>query len=326
MIAAVHHGLPTRPAVTNNFKSLDRRKFNKDGSPRATRRADGKPSIAFSDIDQPVKRAHTYLQAQIGAGMKNNNLQPAEFWSLLWGLFTSAKLIYLGIASLMAERQPKRLVIPAAILSRALLEALGNVMGLVQDPANHTVLFTKDGYLNAWRQVQQLRPYADGPEWKEWAAEADAKLEQFGRRAGLSMEEMANPQKLIKEWPRMGNIFRPNGLLKGDRAGAFGLLYTLWYKNLSAFAHQRIAAAAQAWVMEEGDLPFDMELAVSNVFFAAAMSMAAILSEIQVTGSFQARPDLPALWAILERHHPTARRLMALRYAKVLGIPVPPEP
>lgn len=146
-------------------------------------------------------------------------------------------------------------------------------------------------------------------------------LANFAKHTGLSEEEAADPRKVVKEWPRMGNIYKPGGLIAGERAAAFEVLYTLWYKNLSAFAHQRLAGAAEAWVMEEGDRPFDMELAVSNVVFASAMLMAAILTEIHLAGRFEQHPDLPALWAILEKGHPTARRLLDLRYAKALGIP-----
>ncbi len=306
--------------MADDYKSTDRRRFNRDGSPRTTERPDGLPSFSFKDIEQPIARAHQFLRAQIRVGLREGLLRPEEFWFQVSGLLTSARLIYVGIVSLQADRRPKRLVVPASILVRSLLETLANVMALGEDPEKNSLLFTRDGYLNAWKQLERLKPHATGPEWEGWRAARASDLARFSKHAKLSPEDAADPRKLIKEWPQMGNICNSGGLVAGERAAVFGLLYDLWYKNLSAFAHQRLMAAAQAWIMEEGEKPFDMELAVSNVVFESSMLMASILSEIQLAGSFEQRPDLPALWAILEKGHPTSKRLLDLRYAKALGI------
>lgn len=308
--------------MVDDYKSTDNRRFNADGSPRTAERPDGSPSFSFKDIDDPVTRVYRFLRAQIRWG--TGHLRPKTFWAQIDGLLLSAKLIYIGIVTLQADRRPKRLVIPASILVRSLLETLANVMALAEDPEKHSLLFTRDGYLNAWKQLERLKPHNAGPEWDTWRAARESDLVRFAGHAKLSPEDAADPRKVIKEWPQMGNISNPGGLIAGERAAVFGLLYDLWYKSLSAFAHQRLAAAAQAWIMEEGDRPFDLDLAVSNVVFASSMLMASILSEIQLAGSFAQRPDLPALWAILEKGHPTAKRLLDLRYSKALGIPSSP--
>jgi hypothetical protein len=304
--------------MADDTKSTDRRRFNRDGSPRVTEeRADGRRSFSFNDIEQPVARTFNYLRAQIRWG----RVPEVPFWFQISGLLASARLIYVGIVALQADRRPKRLVIPASILVRSLLETLANVMALAENPEKHSLLFTRDGYLNAWRLIEQLKPHATGTEWEGWVESRQRDLERFAKHAHLSPEEAADPRKRLKEWPRMGNIYKPGGLITGDRATAFEILYVLWYRNLSSFAHQRLTAAAQAWIMEEGERPFDVDLAVSNVVFSSSMLMASILSEILLAGSFEGRPDLPALWAILEKGHPTAKRLLDLRYAKALGIP-----
>src|SRR5262249_58045008 len=96
----------------DDYKAKDTRRFNLDGTPRATERPDGLATFSFKSIEDPIARTFHYLRAQI----RWHRVPQIPFWFQISGLLTSARLIYVGIVSLQADRRPKRLVIPASIL------------------------------------------------------------------------------------------------------------------------------------------------------------------------------------------------------------------
>jgi hypothetical protein len=97
-------------------------------------------------------------------------------------------------------------------------------------------------------------------------------------------------------------------------------VYYLWYSTLSALAHQRLAAAAQAYLSDEPDSPWAPERVVRNIVISMLLFMACILSEIEVAGSFEPNVHLRAPWARAGPQSDVAERVLSLRYRQVLKL------
>jgi len=69
----------------------------------------------------------------------------------------SSEQTYAAICILLARNRPKTLPLQAGILLRALLEALGNVLALSEDPEKRSFLFAADGYRSAFEEHARLK-------------------------------------------------------------------------------------------------------------------------------------------------------------------------
>jgi hypothetical protein len=160
--------------------------------------------------------------------------------------------------------------------------------------------------------------------WPEWIAARERDLKRQAAGLGLTAHEQADPEKYLRQWPRPRELFLGKGkaapLLTGERASVFEEVYYLWYSNLSALAHQRLAAAAQAYLSDDPDSPWAPEWIASNIVTSTLLFMACILSEIEVAGEFEPNVHLRALWARLGPVSDVTERLLSLRYRRVLKL------
>ena len=112
-------------------------------------------------------------------------------------------------------------------------------------------------------------------------------------------------------------------LITGPRRGVLGEMRNFWYRTQSRFVHQLGDAIIHA-VIPRWAVPSVRTDAV----IPAAISMACILSEIEVYGAArwpQPRPgELLDVWGVLARSTDVARQIYVQRYASILGTRIRP--
>ena len=267
--------------------------------------------------------ATRYFKEHVRRGTEDGSLTPEHLWVTVRGLLISSDQTYAAICILVADRRPKTLPLQAAILSRALLEALGNLLALSEDPVKRSLRFGCDGYRSLFDEQEKLKAaFGKVPKWKTWLAGNEGLLKVHAGLLGLTSQQAANPEKhLPQRWPTPGGLLnKKKPMLTGTRLAAFKQVYDFWYATLSGYAHQRFRALSAAFVSDDPSLQWSPGRIESNVMSEATLFLLCILSEVEVLGRFEANVNLRAAWERVRPLDDMAETMVKLRYGKLLGL------
>lgn len=319
--------------MAENFKVTDRRRVSATGEIRGRAIRDQRPRVSFTEFRKPANNAFRHYSVHLRRGVRDEALTPPAFWMLVHGLLCSSFDCFAGIVTLNADKATKRLGLQATVLVRSLMEAYGNLMALAERPTENVRLFERDHYLNQYRQLKAMKQIRAGRKgWDEVIERNEKTMTRLATMFGLRPEEAGDPESHpdIKPWPTPYYLFNARStkvpaLLQGERAATFGDLYELWYAHLSGIAHQRFAAAAQAWIAEDPDSEFDASEQASEIVMHTLLFLGCVLAEVQAIAQERgaAIPNnvhVVALWTLLRVHYNETDELLKRRYGRVLGI------
>lgn len=303
----------------------DRRRVGERGGRRDLPSPKGLRQVEFTDLRKPLESAFSYFRAQLehipaGATWPRSGEMPA----FLRAFVISTEQLYAATILLMAGNRPKPLVLPAGILARGLVEGLGNLFALLEDPIASTPLFLRDDYLNAHRKVAyHQRRFGNRPGY----AKEVRNLAQYARALGLSPEEATQPE-LLKEWPTPGRLL--NGTtpprLVGERRKVFEEVHGFWYRSLSAFSHHRVSALQMAVFSEEQPDEGMFLLAKSATVTLAVLVVLCVLSEVEHFCGFEPNAPLRVAWERVHDMDDLTLAVYKLRYGNLLKMPPPGTP
>lgn len=270
-----------------------------------------------------LDKSFRYFRAQLEHHRQATHPWPkgGEFLAALLGFTVSSQQLYSGAIKLIADDAPKPLVMPSAILARAMLEGLGNVFALLEDPQGRFPLFLRDDYRNS-AAVLAFRLKRYGP--TSSTASQARKLAQYASALGLSKREIADPEKQLKRWPTPGGLLGlPNGqpYLSGHYLTLFGELYHFWYAQLSAYAHHRIAALQGAIFTEVQPDEVQFVHVKTAITTLALLVSVCVLSEVETYCKFDACIPLRAAWDELRGMHDLMQTFYQTRYRDLLRMP-----
>lgn len=268
-------------------------------------------------------KASRYFKEHVRRNSEDGSLKPELFWITVRGLLVSGEQTYAAICALVADRRPKTLPLQASILVRSLLEALGNLLALSEDPQKRPFLFDCDGYRSAFEEYKRLKAgFGNLPKWKSWLTDSEQLLKVHAMQLGLTPQQAKNPVKhLPQRWPTPGRLLNKNKpMLSGTRLAAFRQLYDFWYATLSGFAHQRLRALSAALVTDDPSLRWSPGRIESKVVSEATLFLLCILSEVEVLGGFQPNVNLRVAWERVRPLDDMAETMVKLRYGKLLWL------
>lgn len=289
------------------------------------------PVFQYREIRTTLENVWRHISTHLNRGLNQGTLAPINYWWHLWGLALSTHQTYSAIALLLAERnRPNTLPLQASVLVRSELEALGNVMALTANP-KAIRWFLADGYRNQAQQMRVLRErFGDQPKWKPWLDQMDKFSDMMADDARLGKRRRKHLNR-IPEWPTPHWLTHPKGfkgrkrplpvLLKGNRARLFKEAYSLWYSQLSSYAHQRAGATILAAFSNRPDLHDELGKLESNVISEALLFYACVMSELEKAAGMPPSADLRTMWLQLWKLDDYSKRFATIRYRRLLGLP-----
>jgi len=297
-----------------HYTVKDTRRVDARGQRRVPVEIPGKRRIDFKEIRDSLDSAFRYYRAQLEHLPGSRWPRSGEIVDLLRGFVISTQQLYAATILLMADNRPKPLVMPAGVVARALVEGLGNMLGILESPDTAPALFLRDDYRNTARRVGYFhKRFGASP-----GLEAEKrKLTEYGRALKLSPGELSDPEKTLKEWPTPYPLLKR---LSGERRQVFEEIYRFWYSALSAMAHHRLIAL-QAAVFTEDQPDEDTFIMAKSVTATLAVSVVlCVLSEIEDFCRFKPNAPLRAAWEQVRWTHDIIQSVYEKRYRRLLGM------
>lgn len=304
------------------FTSEDRRRFDAEGRRRKPLNPH-LPTVDFeTTIRPPLSRAFSAIRRRV------EETGPSPYWprrgrqaDIVRGFLISLAQLQRAVIALVADKRPDSLVLPAQVLCRTSIEGLGNLLAFLDHPEAATRGLQLDDYVYARRIAagndQQLP--------KKWPGRARERrvLRQAATFLKLSKAQIKDYESL-GEFPTTGVLGgrakrrAPLLELQGTRKTAFLELYDFWYRSLSRYAHQRLAALqlAVACFDVPDESGAEIELAKSSSVALTTLALLCGMTEVDAVMSRgkSTSTDLAAAWGVVQPLNEFTRRLHAMRY------------
>jgi hypothetical protein len=238
---------------------------------------------------------------------------------ILRAFVISTQQLYEGTINLISDKRPTAFVLPAAVVTRALVEGLGNLLALVEDPVASVPLFMRDDYLH-----MHLKTKYNGQRFPKRApyAKEVIKLQQYADGMGLTAAELADPEKHLGRWPTPGRLLTQTKAprLTGDRRKVFKEIYDFWYGTLSGYAHHRLTALQLALFADEQFAEETFLMIRSVTAFLATQASLCVLSEVEHAAGIPVCTHLRAAWERFRDMDDITQSVYSMRYATLLGM------
>ncbi len=313
------------------YSSVDRRKVDSRGRRRSPVTVPGKLDVSFADIAKPIGTSFKSFRAQIDhLPNPSGHMWPrsGETRALLYGFVRSTEQLYRSTIIVMDDRTPRQFVLAGGVLARALVEGVGNLFALLDDPDDAPALFGRDDFLNTYLRIEYRKRRYRSNEAREVKI-----LRGYGEYLGLSVSEIEDPERkaALRRWPTPGKLLkrRQPPRLQGERRQVFKELCGFWYGSLSALSHHRVAALQMAFYTEEQPDEGTFLMAKSAVATLAVVAVLCVLSEVEVALNIPNSPSLRAAWNLVRDLDELTQAVYHLRYQSLLGLPpraAPPAP
>lgn len=286
------------------------------------------PRIPYKLINEPLEIAFKFYKEHVQRDIQSGRLAPPGPFEMLRGFMMAAMQTYAAICILLAERRPKRLMLQASILNRALFEIFATVVALAEDPVARAQTLAREHFkAMAVRYNSLLKRYGSDPKWTDYLDVYRQILTAIVRDLKIPPELEQNPNKIRDEWPTPGVMVRgrPNRnvppFVSGTRLAALKEVYDFHYSTQSALAHGRAAVLGAAIMVENPDFQWNPGQCESNLVTTALILMACILLEVESAGAYSHHPRLAELWTYLRDLDDEAKELWQLRYGELASRP-----
>jgi len=270
---------------------------------------------------EPLEALVNFYKEHIQRDTNAGRLTPPDLWVVLRGFLVAAMQTYASICILLAEKRPKRLMLQAAILNRALFEILATVVGLTEDPGSRMEILKRESYRgHAERHARWVERFGSDPKWTEYLEVSRRGLSLIANTLGLAPEVEKNPGLIKDKWPTPGVMIHGRAsraitpFVSCTRLAVLKEIYESHYSQLSEQAHGRVASMAVAMLVDDPSLQGNPGLGESDITLSALIFMACILSEIEAAGAYPHHRKLDELWTYLRETHDEAKDLWGMRY------------
>jgi hypothetical protein len=282
------------------------------------------PRVPAKLFNEPLHVLVEFYKEHVRRDVDSARLTPPEPFTMLRWFLVAGMQTYAAVCILLADKRPKRLMLQAGILNRALFEIFATVVALTQDPGARTQILAREYFKSlAVRYDHLVTRFGSDPKWTEYLKVYQKGLAIITKQLKLPPEFEHNPSKIRDEWPTPGVMVygRPRGqvppFVSGTRLAVLKELYEFHYPGLSAQAHGRAASFAAAMLVEDPNQQWNPGQGESSLLSTALLLMACILSEIESAGAYVHHPKLAELWAYLRDFDDEAKELWHLRYEEL---------
>ncbi len=274
------------------------------------------PKLEFDEIDTPLRQALEFYEHVIQQDVDAGRLQPPDAWLSLNTYVAVARQDYRSVLVLLDPERKKTLPVQATIVARALLEAVGNVMAILEAPQERMRILNREAFRNALETHHRyLEDFGGDPNNAAFLTMSAAWMEKWADELAITQAERAEPSLINEYWPSPGKMLIKNpAWITGSAHQVFKFLYDRSYSSMSEVAHQKAAVLAFARLADNPAEQWNPGMAESNIVANAILFVAILLSEIEHGGGFPRNRDLNTVWACLQRVDLHALKLWKLRY------------
>ena len=222
------------------------------------------PATPHKLLNNLVKVLVEFYGEHLRRDRADGRLQPGKAWDLLRGFLIAAMQTYASICILLAEKRPKRLMLQADVLNRALFEILATVFAILEDPGPRAGMLLRESHkAHATRYRYLNSRWGGDPQWAEYLDVYRKGLPIIGKEISLAPEDALRPEAIADEWPTPGVMIygRPSRdvppFVSGARLDVLRATYQYHYPHQSAQAHGRIATLAVALLVDDPNLSME---------------------------------------------------------------------
>jgi hypothetical protein len=305
------------------YRVTDRRRVDERGQPRTPKDPPGLSIVQFREIDRPLRASFAYVRAHVERLPGRARMWPRsrKVRDVAGGFLLTTEQLYSSTIVLVADRRSQQAVVAAGVVARAIVESVGNLMAILQDPEPAIEAFARDDFRNFHARVQY-----NVARWGLEPVRELRKLRAYGRDLGLSEQETANPETL-RWWPTPDRLLKRSDppRLAGERRRVFEELHSFWYSSLSAMAHSRMTALQLAMFTEQSEDAATFNLAKSETAAIAILGFLCVISEIELFFQLDPCVHLRAAWAYASRMNRLGGAVFAARYQVQMGMPALPS-
>lgn len=282
------------------------------------------PAVPHKLFHEPLNVLVEFYKEHIRRDIDAGRLSPADPWVMLRGFLVAAMQTYGSICILLADSRPKRLMLQAGILNRALFEIFATVLALTEGLVARTQVLARESYkTQAVLYGRWVERFGSDPKWTEYLLVCQKGLSVMAKKLGLTPGLEKNPAAIQDEWPTPGVMLygRPNRKIppyvSGTRHAVLKEVYESHYSPLSAQAHGRLASMAMAMLVDDPPLQWNPGSGESDIIITALLFMVCILAEVESAGGYTHHSKLAELWTYLREVHDEPKDLWHLRYEKL---------
>lgn len=286
------------------------------------------PHIPHKLINAPLELLVEFYKEHLQRDFQSGRLTPPEPFEMLRGFLLAAMQTYAGICILLQEKRPKRLMLQASILNRALFEIFATVVALTEDPIPRAQILAREHFkAMATRYNSLLKRFGSNAKWRDYLDVYGQILAMIIKRLNIPPQLQQNPTKIQDEWPTPGVMLhgRPHrkvpSFVTGTRLAVLKEVYESHYSVQSALAHGRAAVLGAAIMVDNPDSQWNPGQGESDLVATALILMACVLLEIECAGAYNHHPKLAELWTYLRDLDDEAKELWQLRYEELARRP-----
>ena len=280
------------------------------------------PRVPHKLLNEPIQLLVEFYKEHLRRDVKSGRLTPPEPFIMLRGFLMAGMQTYAAICILLSEKRPKRLMLQAGILNRALFEILASVVALTEDPVPRAQVLAREYFREfALRYHHLITRFGSDPKWRDYLEVYREGIAIIANNLKLPAELERAPSKIPDRWPSPSVMVRGRPkvppFVSGTRLAVLKELYEFHYSIQSAQAHGRAASFAAAMVVDAPDTQWNPGQGESNLISTALLCMTCIRSEIESAGGYVHHPKLAELWTYLRDMDDEAKELWTRRYEEL---------
>lgn len=269
--------------------------------------------LDFKLVNDPLEKIYQLTKSKLD---KEPQEPPTLYFVV--NLLSTSYQTYRVIRKLVADVEKEKFPVQAHMLSRSTIDAMFNVMALLDDPTN-TRKYEKAGLrLLMEEYTKECELYKNDSDVAVYMAEKKALISHLVQLFNLTTQEIDKPNT-IPYWPISGQFFRNKDVvLSKTRLDFLQKIYQEQYGSPSRINHLDWQGMAMAIFASKPEEHWDPRKYESDAVYTGMLSLLIMLSEIEICKEYGHKANLQYVWTILGEYYLEVKDYYQIRYRELL--------
>ena len=270
------------------------------------------PVLKHELIDKPLLK----LKKNIISNLENETRNPTLFFNLVNSQVSTSFRTYESVLKLLAK--PPRFLLQAQIMNRTSIEALYNVIALIENPEKNSKKYWFAGYRQFWESyIREIKTYENDPNWENFLQNKKKYLEKFADDFDLTQDEKDDPSNKIDYWPTPPQLLKSN-MIRENSKNFLNEIDKRFYGPLSSLAHLQFAGIALDFYSAQSPQQNNINKQESNSAYFSILFLLMIVSAVECFCKYGLVDEIRNIWNILNNYSKEAKEFFNLRYNELL--------